>query len=399
MKMPIFGWLVAAVLMTAAPVVAQTSFVTFESGHVRPLARTPSGAKLLALNTPDNRLEVFVVTEGGLVRVSSIPVGMEPVAVAARNETEVWVVNHLSDSVSIVDLGASPPRVVRTLLVGDEPRDIVFAGTSGNRAFITTAHRGQHRTHASILGVTGSGDPQLKDEGIDRADVWVFDAGSLGATIGGTPVEIVSFFADTPRALAVSADGNTVYAAAFHSGNQTTVVLETMVCDGFDSAGTCGRCVSTAGTTCEIDDDCPGGDTCNLISPGGVPGPNTSVAGAGAPETGLIVKWDGAAWRDAANKNWTRSGQPGRRHVATDRQVPQIDECRVTSRGAGGPGLGKRVSGPPRVPGHNRRTPDPNSGRSTARRSAVLSAHQENRQESEELRGAVAKFLADIKAA
>jgi len=28
-------------------------------------------------------------------------VGLAPVAVAARNSTEVWVVNHLSDSVSV----------------------------------------------------------------------------------------------------------------------------------------------------------------------------------------------------------------------------------------------------------------------------------------------------------
>jgi hypothetical protein len=38
---------------------------------------------------------------------------------------------------------------VRTLLVGDEPRDIVFAdppGATGLRAFITTAHRGQRNT-------------------------------------------------------------------------------------------------------------------------------------------------------------------------------------------------------------------------------------------------------------
>ena len=54
------------------------------------------------------------------------------------------MVNHLSDSVSIVDVAAAPPRVVRTLLVGDEPRDIVFAGPGGNRAFITTARRGQN---------------------------------------------------------------------------------------------------------------------------------------------------------------------------------------------------------------------------------------------------------------
>ena len=85
-----------------------------------------------------------------------------------------------------------------------------FAGTGGNRAFITTARRGQHRTHASISGVTGAGDPLLTTAGVGRADVWVFDATSLGTTLGGTPVEIVSFFADTPRGLAVSPDGNTV---------------------------------------------------------------------------------------------------------------------------------------------------------------------------------------------
>ncbi len=40
----------------------------------------------------------------GLVHTASVPVGLEPVAVAARTDREVWVVNHLSDSVSIVEL-------------------------------------------------------------------------------------------------------------------------------------------------------------------------------------------------------------------------------------------------------------------------------------------------------
>jgi DNA-binding beta-propeller fold protein YncE len=274
-----------ALLITAAlaivPVQAQPSFVTFESGQVRPIALTPDGNTLLAVNTPDNRLEVFSVTGGSLTLTDSIPVGMEPVAVAARNNSEIWVVNHLSDSVSIIDLSATPAQVVRTLLVGDEPRDIVFAGTGAvDRAFITTAHRGQHRTHASISGVTGAGDPQLTTEGIGRADVWVFDATTLGNTIGGTPDEILSFFADTPRALAVTPDGATVYVAAFHSGNQTTAINETLVCDGFDGAGPCDG------------------------APGGVPGPSDNAAGDNAPETGVIVKFDGSDWRDADGKNW-----------------------------------------------------------------------------------------------
>src|SRR5262245_30443413 len=127
------------------------AFVNFESGHVRPLAMSPDGSKLFAVNTPDNRLEIYTVNPGtvtqatpGLTLAAEVSVGLEPVAVATRTNTlgrtEAWVVNHLSDSISIVEvdpvtIGLS--RVTRTLLVGDEPRDIVFAGTGGNRAFIT----------------------------------------------------------------------------------------------------------------------------------------------------------------------------------------------------------------------------------------------------------------------
>ena len=272
-----------AVLFAAGPASAQTDFVAFESGPVRPLALSPDGSRLFAVNTPDNRLEVFDVVAGSLVEFVSVPVGMEPVAVAARTNTEVWVVNHLSDSVSIVDLAATPPRVIRTLLVGDEPRDIVFAGTGGNRAFVTTAHRGQHRTHSSISGVTGAGDPQLTTEDIGRADVWVFDATVLGSTIGGTPLRILSFFSDTPRALARSADGNTVFVAAFHSGNRTTSVFEAVVCDGFQVSG---------------------GTNCLAGAPGGVVGPNNNVFGAAAPETGIIVKFNGTNWLDTIGRNW-----------------------------------------------------------------------------------------------
>src|SRR5215468_11017508 len=190
----------ALLLAFAAP--APAAFVTFESGQVRPLAL--AGAKLYAVNTPDNRLEIFDVAPAGLTHTGAVPVGMEPVAVAARPDgNQVWVVNHLSDSVSIIDLTLTPPRVVRTLLVGDEPRDIVFAA---GRAFITTAHRGQNTSLQATI------DTVLRSEGIERADVWVFDAADQGTSLGGTPVAgtPVTLFGDTPRALAVSADGNTV---------------------------------------------------------------------------------------------------------------------------------------------------------------------------------------------
>ncbi|HYC01268.1 MAG TPA: hypothetical protein VEC57_19200 [Candidatus Limnocylindrales bacterium] len=255
----------ALVTATTGAVAAPPSYTLFESGQVRPLAMSPDGTLLFACNTPDARLEVFSITGGGLAHVGAVPVGLEPVAVAARSNTEVWVVNHLSDSVSIVDVSTpSAPRVTRTLLVGDEPRDIVFAGSSGNRAFITTAHRGQN----------GGFDPQLTTAGIGRADVWVFDASNLGSTLGGTALTRLTLFGDTPRALTVSPDKSTVYAAVFHSGNKTTTLNEGRIPNGGQAAG-------------------------------GLPAPNTDHTGRAQPEVGLIVRHNGTAWVDELGRNWS----------------------------------------------------------------------------------------------
>lgn len=78
------------------------SFVEFESGQVRPVAMSPDGETLLAVNTPNGSLEVFDLTSGLPAFEFRVPVGRGPVAVAARSNTEVWVTNLLSDSVSIV---------------------------------------------------------------------------------------------------------------------------------------------------------------------------------------------------------------------------------------------------------------------------------------------------------
>src|SRR4051812_1971776 len=69
------------------------SFVEFESGHVRPLAMSPDGTRLFAVNTPNGTLEIFDLTQASPVLLNRVPVGLEPVAVAARTNTEVWVVN------------------------------------------------------------------------------------------------------------------------------------------------------------------------------------------------------------------------------------------------------------------------------------------------------------------
>jgi YVTN family beta-propeller protein len=248
-------------LLCAGAAAAQGSYTLFESGPVRPLALSPDGTTLFVCNIPDARLELFAVTAQGLVHSGSVPVGLEPVAVAARTNGEVWVVNHLSDSVSIVDVATQ--RVMRTLLVGDEPSDIVFAGAAHDRAFVSAAHRGQNRP----------GDPQLLDGGVGRSDVWVFDANNLGAALGGTPLALLNLFGDTPRALAVTPDGATVYAAVFQSGNQTTTL--------------------------------PVGQIPQIGPFPTVPAPPPAPGQLATPDVGTIMhEENGTLWRDAAGGIW-----------------------------------------------------------------------------------------------
>jgi DNA-binding beta-propeller fold protein YncE len=121
--------------------------------------------------------------------VSEIPVGLDPISVRARTSTQVWVVNNISDSVSVVDLTSR--NVVYTLKTRDEPSDVVFAGTP-QRAFVSCS---QANT------------------------VQVFDPANLRPA----PVD-VAISAEDPRALAVSPDGQTVYAAVFNSGNASTLL-------------------------------------------------------------------------------------------------------------------------------------------------------------------------------
>jgi DNA-binding beta-propeller fold protein YncE len=178
----------ALLLSLLASATAWADYTNFEVSHVHPIDLTPSGARLVAVNTPDAVLEIYAVeTDGSLRHERSAPVGLEPVTVVARTDTEAWVVNQLSDSISIVDLVLG--IVTRTLAVGDEPTDVAFAA---GRAFVSVA-------------------------GLDQVRAYLL------ANLDAAPV-VLPIFSRKPRALAVSADGTRVYAVALFSGNQTTTI-------------------------------------------------------------------------------------------------------------------------------------------------------------------------------
>src|SRR6266566_9715090 len=231
--------------------VAPPSFRNFEAPQIHPLALTPDGTRVLAVNTPNASLSVFQLISGLPVLTAEIPVGMEPVSVAARNNREAWVVNWLSDSVSIGDLTTG--NVTRSFDVGDEPTDVLFAGTGNNRAFVCVSGGG--RTTVGFSQITG-GTGAIK----------IFDANNPLIT----PVTIENF-GKQPRALARNADGSRVFVSVFESGNQTTVVREA-----------------------------------DVTANGGLPPPNPALrTGLPAPpNSALIVKRVGSQWVDEINRNW-----------------------------------------------------------------------------------------------
>ncbi len=250
----------ALVIATACSANAHAqSFVNWENPHVHPLDLTPDGNILLAVNTPDNRLEVFDVSTGLPTLVASIPVGLDPVSVRAASNDRAWVVNHISDSVSVVDLAAG--NVIATLATDDEPCDVVFAGAP-RRAFVSCSQAN------TIL---------------------VFDEADLSVA----PIRL-DIDAEDPRALAVSPDGARVYAAIFESGNGSTILGGgSTINNGFppnvvsDPAGPYG------GTN-------PPPNQGAVIFP--APNPNNPPP----PPVGLIVKKDAAGnWFDDNAHDWT----------------------------------------------------------------------------------------------
>src|SRR5204862_638112 len=191
-----FGYqrgLIAGLLCFVSPgrvtgaIVVLPPYINFEGKQTRPISLSPSGNRLFAVNTPDARLSVFDVSNPqNPIHVAEIPVGLEPVSVNPRTEDEAWVVNEVSDTVSIVSVNQH--AVVDTLYVPDEPADVAFAN---GRAFVTSARKNLIR---------------------------VFDV-STRAGITNIPV-----LGENPRAVIPSADGSTVYAAFALSGNRTTLI-------------------------------------------------------------------------------------------------------------------------------------------------------------------------------
>ena len=123
---------------------------TFASPHARPIA--VAGGAVYVANTPADTVDVIDMRRRRVVK--RIHVGVDPVSVAARPDgLEVWVANHISDTVSVIDsdpASSTFQQVVatvqdvdaRTLSTSfDEPVGIAFASNRKAYVALSTSNR------------------------------------------------------------------------------------------------------------------------------------------------------------------------------------------------------------------------------------------------------------------
>ena len=123
---------------------------TFASPHASPIIA--HGGDVFVVNTPADTVDV-IDAKTRKVR-SRIHVGVDPVSLAVRPDgKEVWVSNHVSDSVNVIDNVADSPtylQVVSTIqqfdketkaTTFDEPIGIAFAGNS--KAYVALSSENQ----------------------------------------------------------------------------------------------------------------------------------------------------------------------------------------------------------------------------------------------------------------
>src|SRR5687768_3977065 len=99
-------------------------FVNFETAPVHPVALSPDGNTLAVCNLPDSRVELFDLRGGNPRPVGSVFTGLDPVTARFNGDGELWVVNHISDSITIIDVARR--LAIATLNTFDAPADVVF---------------------------------------------------------------------------------------------------------------------------------------------------------------------------------------------------------------------------------------------------------------------------------
>ena len=220
-------------------------FQTFTSPQSNPIVLSPDRAWIYVANTTSNSVS-FIRTSNFTIP-QTVATGIEPVSLAVRPDgLELWVSNHVSDSVSVIDTdptSASYAQVIETIqeldangvTELDEPVGIAFIG-NGSKAFVALSSRNRIAAiDTATYAITG----------------------------------FIELTAQEPRAITVR--NNKLYVAAFESGNQTQL----------------SACVVAGGALCTLDLQ----DLIGFATNPNLPNEVKSIVagGAGFPDRDLFV--------------------------------------------------------------------------------------------------------------
>lgn len=204
---------------------------TFTSPQAKPIALSADGTRLFVANTTNGTVGVFDTATND--PVTTVEVGLEPVGLAIKPDgSELWVSNHLSDSVSVIGLtpGATQYRIKETI------QDLDADGVS---------------QFDEPVGIAFANDAKAYVALSSRNDVAIVDTATYAVT------GRIHITAQEPRALAVR--NGRLYVAAFESNNQS----ELSVCPG-----------GGGGPQCTLDD---GDLTDFIISSPNIPGADVRI--------------------------------------------------------------------------------------------------------------------------
>lgn len=182
---------------------SEVGYPSFLSPHASPIAIQDE--HVFVANTPSDTVDVIAKATRKIVR--RIHVGIDPVSIAVRPDgLEIWVANHVSDSVSVIDNDSESPAYLQVIATVqqfdestkstrfDEPVGIAFA--SNEKAYVALSsenkiavinvatHKVEKRLHISAQ------DPRAIAVRGDRLYVLPFESNNKTQLSGGRGDEI-----------------------------------------------------------------------------------------------------------------------------------------------------------------------------------------------------------------
>ena len=199
------GWLAPALCMACLviPVVVEAQgqgvgHPTFMSPHAAPIV--VGGSHVFVVNTPADTVDVIDASRREVV--ARVNVGIDPVGIALRPDgREVWVTNHVSDSVSVIDTrpgSATYLQVVATVQDLDPATGATRFDEPVGIAFASRARASRTKAYVALSS---------------ENQVAVIDVAARQV------IRTLAVTAQDPRALAVH--GERLYVLPFESNNQT----------------------------------------------------------------------------------------------------------------------------------------------------------------------------------